>query len=157
MPEEEFVTSRFALWRAALFPLPFLALFAYLTGQAVLAPDRFLIQGLSPTLLGWTKWLVLGVLGVAVVWLAWRMWRFKAVTLVGESVLIRGFFSRVEVPIEMIVEADWVQNPSLNYTPVAELLLRQPCLFGDRILFEPRSPEAFQHLANLLRRRTSTG
>ena len=123
----------------------------YATWQVLASPDKFVVQGLASNAPIWIKWMLVLVLDCAVAYVAWFMFRLKSVVLIGNSVLVRSLFQQVELPLSMIVDAEWVQKPSGDYTPVAEMFLREPCAFGDRLRFEPRSPEALEHLISQAR------
>jgi hypothetical protein len=145
------VSSRLALWRAGVFPLPFLAMMGYVTWRAFAYPEALVVQGLPLTAPTWTKWIVVLVLDCAVAYLAWGMFRLKDIVLVGDKILVRSLFRQVELPLSMVVDAEWVQKPVEDYSPLAELVLREPSELGERLRFEPRSPEALDYLISQVR------
>lgn len=114
---------------------------------AVVHPDRVRWTGTGPRPSSAVVVLFLlvavGAFGYAVA----RLTKARRVSIVGNRLLIRGFASTANVPLEDLTSVVWIHKPTdPDDTPLAALILQRPCRFGDQIDFIPRSVELVEEL-----------
>jgi hypothetical protein len=143
----EHISSPFALWRVALFPVVFLAMFLYVAWKAATGDISAVIHVL-PGFPEWSRWLVLTAGGAFTIYMCRMFMVLKRVTLVHDRLFIDDLTTRVEIPLSQVQSIEWTQTAADWNTPEAALVLRQPTPFGTYILFEPRSEEAFELLSS---------
>ncbi|HEY6927291.1 MAG TPA: hypothetical protein VI653_27695 [Steroidobacteraceae bacterium] len=101
----------------------------------------------------WGKWLTLAGLVVVIAYIARRWAITRQVTLVDERLWVSSLTAAISIPLSQVEYVLWTQSPADSDTLEAMIVLSAPTTFGQRIVFQPKSAEAFELLRSKIEHR----
>ena len=140
------ISRESALVQAALFPVPFALMLLYMVWKALNGEISSVVVGLPAGFPDWGRWLILVGLAAVISYVCWHWANVKQVTLVDDQLLIRSLTASARVPLSQVESIEWTQRPSDSDTAEAIMVLGVPTAVGTRIVFQPKSAEAFELL-----------
>lgn len=131
---------------AALFPVPFAFMLLYMVWEGLNGRISSVVVGLPADFPDWGRWLILVGLGGVVSYCCWRWATVKQVMLVDDQLWIRSLTASARVPLSQVESIEWTQSPGDSDTLEAMMVLSVPTAVGTRIVFGPKSAEAYELL-----------